>query len=296
MARIEWIVLSSSLNKSLLKIINTKIQFVSQLLFCSRELDDQQELMDNNANNTNSNTNLSTSFYITLSLKIVFFTSIQLMLAYLLGILDAALIGDAICIAIVIMGYAYEYLRKRNIYNNKAVTILEIERILNKRGIQVNYLEKNHLGFQYKLEGLYWNLRFDDASGMIALGFAYAMNDPAAADIAIKGGCQVMAEIKMVRFYLKQNGKDIYIYLTLEAFHDTSLGFEKELNKYLDSLVDAMKKHDAVCRKMLEEKAPEKRTPRVGYYSEITERVNAFNSTHPEATKEERMEFISSIR
>lgn len=249
--------------------------------------------MNNDTNNTNSNTSLTTSFYIPVFLKTAFFVSIQLMLASLLGILDAALIGDAISIVIVIMGYAIE---SRHDPINNAVTILEIERILNKRGIQVNHLEKNLLGFQYKLEGLYWNLRFNDASGMIALGFACAMNDPDAADIAIKGGCQVMAEIKMVRFYLKQNDKDTFIYLTLEVFHDTSLGFDKKLDMYLDSLVDAMKKHDAVCRKMLEEKASEKRTPRVGYYSEIAERVNAFNSARPNASKEERMEYIRSIR
>ena len=251
--------------------------------------------MNNDTNNTNSNTSLNTSFYIPVFLKTAFFVSIQLMLASLLGFLDAALIGDAISIVIVIVGYAIDSWRSPQNINN-AITILEIEKILSKRGIQVNHLENNLLGFQYKLEGLYWNLRFDDVSRMIALGFACAMNDPTAADIAIKSGCQVMAEIKMVRFYLKQNGKDTYIYLTLEAFHDTSLGFDKELDQYLDSLVDAMKKHDAVCRKMLEEIASEKRAPRVGYYSEMAERVNAFNSTHPEATKEDRMEYIRSIR
>ena len=255
----------------------------------------KQELMNNSTNNTNSNNNLNTSFYISVFLKTAFFVSVQLMLASLLGFFDTAIIGDVISIVIIIVGVAFDSRRSPN-NTNLEVSIHEIERFLSKRGIQVNHLEKNLLGFQYKLEGLLWNIRFDDVSGMITLGIAYAMNDPTVADIAIKGGCQVMAEIKMVRFYLKQNGKDAFIYLTLETVHDTSLGFDKELDHYLDSLVDAMKMHDAVCRKMLEEKASEKRIPKVGYYSEMTEKVNAFNSAHPEATKEERMEFIRSIR
>ena len=98
--------------------------------------------MNNDTNNTNSNTSLNTSFYIPVFLKTAFFVSIQLMLASLLGFLDAALIGDAISIVIVIVGYAIDSWRSPQNINN-AITILEIEKILSKRGIQVNHLENN---------------------------------------------------------------------------------------------------------------------------------------------------------
>ena len=246
--------------------------------------------MNNNTDNTNSNTFMNTSIF-SFWLQTAFFVSIQLILAYLLGVLDTALLGDALCINLLIIGYFIESIHRRE-DGNGAITILEIERLLGKRGIKAGHLEEKLLCFQYKLDGLTWNLRFDNASGMVALGFACVMDDQAAADIAIKGGCQVMAGIKQVRFYLKQDRKDTCICLTLETFHDTIKGLDKALDGYFDALVEAMKRHDTACRKIIEEKAPEKRTPRVGYYSEITERVNAFNSTHPETTKEERMELV----
>ena len=163
-------------------------------------------------------------------------------------------------------------------------------------GISAEMISKERVRFTYKFGNVDWVLRYGIEDGRMTIGIAVPMDDPSNAEIAVKGGNEVMSKHKMVRMFLRNHeGKAVFL-MTVESFISSLSDFRRFVGRYLDMMVEAMQEHDSICCKLVEERNQAKPANRIGFVSPMQEKIRAFDRMNPNASEAERNQFIESLR
>lgn len=176
------------------------------------------------------------------------------------------------------------------------LTLERIADVLKGMGIPAEMISRERVRFTYKFDNVDWVLRYGVEDGRMTIGIAMPMDDPSNAEIAVKGGNEVMSKHRMVRMFLRNHeGKAIFL-MTVEAFISSLSDFRKFVGCYLDMMVEAIQEHDSICCKLVEERNQAKPANRIGFISPMQEKIRAFDRMNPNATEAERNQFIESLR
>ena len=176
------------------------------------------------------------------------------------------------------------------------LTLSQIAAVLKELGIQTERVSDDQLRFCYQFGEVGWVIRYGKDDNRLTLGIAMQMDDPANAEIAVKGGNQVMSGHRMVRFYLRKAGDKNIFFSTIEMFISSLADFRKYIKQYLDLMVEAMQEHNEICSKLVEERSRPQQPNRIGFVSPMREQIQAFDRMNPNATEAERNRFIENLR
>lgn len=177
-----------------------------------------------------------------------------------------------------------------------ALTLARIAEVLKGMGIPAEVISEDRVRFAYKFGNIGWVLRYCAEEGRMSIGIAMPMDDPSNAEIAQKGGNEVMSKHKMVRLFLRTHEEKTIFLLTVEMFITSLSDFRKFIGRYLDMMVEAMQEHDSICCKLAEERSHPKPSNRIGFVSPMQEKIRAFDKMNPNATEAERNQFIENLR
>ena len=176
------------------------------------------------------------------------------------------------------------------------LTLARIADVLKGMGIPAEMISEERIRFTYKFGNIEWALRYGVKDGRMTIGIAMPMDDPSNAEIAVKGGNEVMSKHGMVRMFLRSHEGKVVFLMTVEAFITSLSDFRKYVGRYLDMMVEARQEHDSICGKLVEEKNQAKPANRIGFVSPMQEQIRAFDRMNPNATEAERNQFIESLR
>ena len=176
------------------------------------------------------------------------------------------------------------------------MTLSQIATGLKELGIPKERESDDQLRFCYRFGDVAWVIRYGKDDNRLTLGVAMQMDDPANAEIAVKGGNQVMSGHRMVRFFLRRAGDKNIFFSTIEMFISSLADFRKYIKQYLDLMVEAMQEHNEICSKLVEERNRPQQPNRIGFVSPMREQIQAFDRMNPNATEAERNRFIENLR
>lgn len=177
-----------------------------------------------------------------------------------------------------------------------ALSIARIAEVLKSLGIQAEIISEDRIRFSYKFGNVCWVLRYGAEDNRMSIGIAMPMDDPSNAEIAVKGGNEVMSKHKMVRLFLRTAEEKTFFLMTVEMYIASLSDFRKFIIRYLDKMVEAMQEHDSICCKLAEERNQQKQPHRIGFVSPMQEKIRAFDRMNPDATEAERSQFIENLR
>lgn len=179
--------------------------------------------------------------------------------------------------------------------SKEVLTLTRIAGALKEMGIQTERVSDDQFRFSYQFREVSWLIRYVKDDNRLTIGIAMQMDDPTNAEIAIKGGNQVMSEHRMVRHYLRTFGDRTIFFSTVEMFISSFADFRKYIKRYLDLVVEAMQEHNNICSTLVDERS-QKYPNRIGFVSPMREKIQAFDRMNPDATEAERNQFIENLR
>ena len=178
----------------------------------------------------------------------------------------------------------------------KPLTLSGIESVLRDKGLFPERAGDKQFLFQHEFNNTKWSLQYEEEIGRLVIGLVFPLDNPADADMVRSAAAEVMANHKMVRLYQKTRGEQSLFFLAIEAFQTRQAEFDRFFDKYLELMVDAMKAHDAICRKTIELRSRPTESNRIGFVNPMREKINEYDKSNPDASEAERKAFIESIR
>jgi hypothetical protein len=178
----------------------------------------------------------------------------------------------------------------------KKLNLSRIEKTLRARGMSPEKSGEKQLQFRHFFNDIQWTAQYEEEIGRLVIGYVFPLDNPADAKLAADAAAEVMAKYNMVRLFVKPQGERQLFFFTIETFLTMQADFERFLDRYLELIVDAMKEHNALCVKAVEERSQTKERPKIGFVNPLREKIEAFDKANPEATEAERILFIKTIR
>ena len=178
----------------------------------------------------------------------------------------------------------------------KRLSLSGIERILRDKGLSPEKEGERHLRFQYVFNNTRWSLKYEEVTGRLVIGLVFPLDNPTDVDLVRNAAADVMATHQMVRLYQKMRDEQSLFFLVVETFQTRQVEFERFLDKYLELIVDAMKAHDAICHRAIEQRNRSSEKKKIGFESPMRDKINEYDRTNPNASEAERNSFIESIR
>ena len=170
-----------------------------------------------------------------------------------------------------------------------------IEKVLRAKGMGPETAGEKQVLFRHFFNGVQWTAQYEEEAGRLVIGLVFPLDDSTDAEVVKNAASEVMSKHRMVRLYLKSQGERQLFFLTIETFLTSQTDFDRFFDKYLELIVAAMKEHDVLCSDAVEAKHTTER-PIIGFVSPMREKIVAFDKANPDATEDERSEFIESLR
>ena len=185
----------------------------------------------------------------------------------------------------------------------KKVTPLTLEAIkvcFKQKGISFTS-SKDGVSFTVGETGVPVNLSYDQVNGNLSLVIAMmSQGNERSRMMAIRACMAVMDKMPNVRLFLSsecENENQIFVKIeagmkvsSIEAFKQH---FASNVKDLLDAQEAFMKNGEEIAKSL---KEAESKTKKVGFYSEMKEKIDNFKKQHPAATDEEVNKYIDSIR